>query len=225
MNHAVIFLNQDSLNFMSIRNNVIRIPEVYNQIQKAQKISDELGSNSYFNGIDFSLSFLQDDHLFKSNLKLKNVLMTLVQIGLYERHIKKHGKPSYIVGDVVGETTVNVLAAQKNFKSLFIIDENPGELKLVSEEPILSGATMGLNQIFSMEEDEAKAIFETKQSIEFLVQHLFEEKGVKLFVNIGPGLTSESKSETDLSAFDLQLCESIDIDPMLNWFWPAVKAV
>ncbi len=223
MKQAVIFCGQDSLNFMNIRNNIIRIPEVYQQIQKAQKVSDEQGTNSYFAGIDFSLAFLQDDEAFKNNLKLKNVLHVIVQLGLYDRYTKKNGRPDYIVGDISGESTVNIISAEKTFQSLFMINETPGELKVISSEPILSGSTMGLNQIFDLQSDEDKKIHETKQNMELLLQYLIEDKGVKRFVNIGPGLPSNKLCEYQLEQYDINMFESIDVDPMLSWFWPAIK--
>ena len=83
---------------------------------------------------------------------------------------------------------------------------------------------MGINQIYFLEDGEYKEVYETKQSMEHLVQHLIEEKAVKRFVNIGPGATYNSPAAWDIDKYDINMCESIDTDPMLTWFWPAIKA-
>jgi hypothetical protein len=47
--------------------------------------------------------------------------------------------------------------------------------------------------------------------------------GVRRFVNFGPGNLLFSNLEGDLRLADIQVLESIDLDPMLSWFWQGLR--
>ena len=42
-------------------------------------------------------------------------------------------------------------------------------------------------------------------------------------INIGPGNLLISRTHEDLILEQITIVESIDIDPMLSWFWPSLK--
>ena len=57
-----------------------------------------------------------------------------------------------------------------------------------------------------------------------IVRHLYEDRGVRQLVTVGPGRT-RLNNQHDGTMSEMQNLESIDLDPMLSWFWKDVQEV
>ena len=93
---AILFSGLSMMDQSSVRESLIRIPEVLNRIKSAQKTIDQLTNNS----VELINCMLDDDQTFTANCKIKRVLVNLVQLGLYDRFVKNNEKPKYFVGSV-----------------------------------------------------------------------------------------------------------------------------
>ncbi len=227
---AVIFSDLHSLDFSDIRHNVIRIPEVLNKVKEAQEISDKLGEDSGFHE-DFYSVLASDNTIYNKNIKLKSVLSTIIQLGLYERYVNKNGQPDFLMGDINGVSPLAICSGDSDLESLLAKDtcENVvGVLSLVgdamNEQPLLSGVTMSMHHSFKKSEDEGyEKIGDPAKDMGILIQELIEGQGVKQLIDVGPGSSWLSSGDFDHSMYDIQVLESINMDPMLSWFWPYVR--
>ncbi len=223
MNKSIIFSGLHSLDFSDIRHNVIRIPEVINKIKEASEASNKLGENACFKE-DFFTTLASDNATYSKNIKLKSVLNCIIQLGLYDRYVSKFGQPKYLLGNINGVSPLNIVIGRKTFQSLFQKDgtEIQPSLNIVNE-PLLSGVTMSLNQLFKMGDEDFIEAGEAKNELGLLVKELIEDHHVKQIIDIGPGSGWAKAKTFDHSLYDVQILESIDMDPMLSWFWPYVK--
>lgn len=223
MIRSIVFSGLHSLNFSDIRHNVVRIPEVISRVKMAQEITNNLGESACFSE-DFFTTLTSDNSVYNKNIKLKSVLNCIVQLGLYDRYIKKFGRPDFLLGDINGESPLNVVIGESTFESLFQKDgvQELAILKL-SNEPFLSGVKMSLHQAFRFQEDSFLAVDDSKKELGLLVRDLIEEHQVRQIIDIGPGSGWAKANSFDYSLYDIQVLESIDMDPMLSWFWPYVR--
>ena len=223
MSKSIIFSGLHSLDFSDIRHNVIRIPEVINKIKEASRVSSSLGENACF-AEDFFTTLASDNATYSKNIKLKSVLNCIIQLGLYDRYVSKFGQPQFLLGDINGESPLNIVIGKKSFQSLFQKDGTAEQPTLnIVNEPLLSGVTMSLNQLFKMGEENFVEVGEAKKELGLLVQELIEDHQIKQIIDIGPGSGWAKEKAFDHSLYDVQVLESIDMDPMLSWFWPYVR--
>ena len=58
--------------------------------------------------------------------------------------------------------------------------------------------------------------------MKLVMEKVVESYGVKRLISIGPGQRIASEDQQDLLSLGIQVLESIELDPMLSWFWPRV---
>lgn len=227
MRDALVFNGASNLDFQDIRANVVRIPEVISRIREAQKIWDTVSSQS----LDLANFIGSEDAVFLSQIKLKAFATAVVQIGLLDRYLKTHDLPEYILGAINGDSPMKVAMGLMNFVEL--VAESPASgsapeprLKavLASELPILSGVQLTEYAIYKRGQD---GTFERLPSdvreAEKMVVELVDLHEVNKLVMVGPGNSIFGRRVMDLTARDVQVLESIDMDPMLSWFWSHLK--
>lgn len=229
MQDTVIFNGPNALDFYDVRLNVIRIPEVVMRLRKAQEIWD---SGDY---PDFDLtSFMaSDDKIFLSNLKSKSLCAAIVQLGLYDRYIKQSKEPRFLVGNSNGDSAMKVAAGLMTFEELVLSSSaskvnRAGMALHLTDAPLLAGVSLteyGVLENKYIEGDSSFASFNTLKNMDVtkIVESLIEDHGVKKIVNIGPGGILLQHSIGELSLRDVQILESVDLDPLLSWFWPSLK--
>lgn len=223
MNKAIIFSGLHSLDFSDIRHNVIRIPEVINKIKQAGEVLTSLGQDGCFTAELFT-TLASDNATYSKNIKLKSVLNCIVQLGLFDRYTSKFGKPNFLLGDINGDSPLNIVLGKSSFESLFKKDISEQESVVqITSEPLLSGVKMNLHQLFKLGEENFVESGEAKNELGLIVKELIEDHQVKQIIDIGPGSGWAKAKTFDHSLYDVQILESIDMDPMLSWFWPYVK--
>ncbi|RME17309.1 MAG: hypothetical protein D6797_02775 [Bdellovibrio sp.] len=220
MKESLVFGGAEALDFYDIRVNVLRIPEVHIKIQEMQSLVDSLGS------LRLSLfDFLQaEDAYFLRHLPLKCALSTAIQLGLYERYLKRFRRPSFLISQrtfkgcsalrvIVGQTSLKEALYEKlplwdtPFPVMATKEENPGfDIYMWQEE---KWAPVTLKQ-------------EELTSIYLVVQTLKEKYGVSKYIHVGPGNHLLNRSDETYRMWDIQILDAIEQDPLLNWFWPAV---
>lgn len=260
MRSAVLFNDLNSIDFYDIRTNVARIPEVIQKIQEAQKIWDSFDEG----GFHF-LNFLSaPDEIFLENIKFRNLAAAIVQIGLFERHIKKHSTPDFLVGCSNGDSALLVCSGKRSLTDLIVSSHAAKSVEPVVElkpqrDLLLSGIALNEYAIYQYSKIESGQKYEGSQkmdnihrleslqrggvfqnmdtnktacqyeklavngiSIQKIILELIEEYGVESLTNIGPGMSLITALNGELSLRDVRIQESIDIDPMLSWFWHGV---
>ena len=229
MRDALVFNGASNLDFQEIRTNVIRIPEVVARIREAQSIWDSLSTQP----LDLAIFIGSEDSVFLGNIKLKNFATAVVQVGLLDRYLKNHKLPEYIMGAVNGDSALMVALGQQTFfdmvsESSALGNRSPRTTMNVIqgglELPILSGVQLAEYGVFRRGPDgQYKRVEQDTREAQRMVVNMVENHDVKSLVMVGPGQTISGKKLLDLTAHDVSVQESIDMDPMLSWFWGQLR--
>lgn len=222
MSKAVIFNGINALDFEELRWNAIRVPEVLTRVKKAQSIWDQMKLPS-FDLLNFIGS---EDKIFLNNIKLKSLASAIVQVGLFDRYLSKHDFPEFLVGDINADSAVNVCLGLISFEELIVNSMAVVPLRSGDQNPVsdkfLSG--MGLQKLKVYKCRAKKNLVEYDEvcfddpALNKIIRHLVDECKIKTFINIGPG-SNFNQLRAHFEMEDLLFLESIDQDPMLNWFW------
>lgn len=224
MRDAVIFNGPNALDFFDVRSNIIRIPEVVHRIRQAQEVWDEAD----FPEFDFTNFISSDNNTFLSNLRSKSLAAAIVQVGLYDRYVKHFKAPQYLVGNLNGDSAMQVASGELNFEDMILNSSatrlnRAGMTLHLTDAPLLAGVSLteyGTIKLGNGSPSE-KVDRLCRMDIEKIVEKLIEDEAVQKFVNIGPGNTLLQNSE--FSMRDVQILESVDLDPLLSWFWTSLK--
>ncbi len=210
---AIMFCGLSMLDSMHIRESMIRVPEVLARIRKAQKTIDQV-TNQLVDLINF---MTEEDSVFQNNAKLRRVLVNVVQLGLYDRHIKHFPKPQYFIGALSNLSTmehcIGLNYMDELIRSLWYQDLETTKLTsfYVYEHAQLSPDTFETKKI---DEDE---------SCEAILSRLIRKGDVKQFVNVGPADAMLDPYNNAYIFEDIQVFGTMEVDPMLTWFRPPIQ--
>lgn len=229
MRDALIFNGASNLDFQEIRQNVIRIPEVVQRIREAQKIWDSASPAP----LDLANFIGSEDEVFLSHIKLKSFATAVVQVGLLDRYLKTHSMPEYAVGAINGDSPMKVAIGLLTFQDLVsqssaLISSRPRIPTAVAPNaldlPILAGVQLVEYAVFKRGvEGTFERLANDTREVERMVVDLVDNQEVNKLIMVGPGSSVSGKKILDLTARDIQVLESIDLDPMLSWFWSNLK--
>lgn len=226
MTDAVVFNGIHTLDFHEVRWNVVRIPEVSVRISEAQEIWDkeELSSFNFYNFL------VSEDQVFQGNIKLKSLATAIVQVGLYDRYLRFFQRPKYLIGAGNGDSPLKVAAGLLSLEDLLKKSracemERPSSLLQLADTPFLSGMSLAdyTLYVFSPQKNTFETLIDGNKDFNVVAREAIEEHRVQKFVNIGPGSLLINRNKDEYSMADIQILESIDIDPMLSWFWREVQ--
>ena len=224
MKSAVLFANTGVLDFLELRTSIVRIPEVIAKVKEAQVFLDRALKDAP----DLLQFLTSDDQVFWSRKRIRQIAVGVVQLGLYDRYVKRYGAAANVLATDSEENPVQVLSGKMRLGE-FVINLAMGEeeapskvVEMPEQQPMLSkGISMPDFQLYSQDAegnfvltDEGK-----KQALNDLLMKLRDERSVKQFVNIGPGQSISGSALNELVDKELNIMESIDLDPMLSWFW------
>lgn len=225
---ALVFAGRNGLDFIDLRMNVIRIPEVSLRISHAQSIFDSMDLPS----ISLMSIITADDEQFFRNIALKGLLAAVVQVGLYDRYLRTQPAPDYLVGCSNGDSAMLVAAGKISFEDMIknsraISTLRPAEQVqplAVHPVPLLSGLSLTEYGAFEAKtNDQGARIYEplkdTSMELKKIISTLHTDKGVTLFVNVGPASLLQTSDYRTVGTGDLEALDSIELDPMLTWFW------
>ncbi len=230
MKSCLVFSGQSSLDFCDVRMSIVRIPEVLTKLKELQENWDILFKDSIFSVLNYTSI---EDKIFHQNKDLKNLIKSAIQAGLYERHIKSVHKHQYIVGPKNKDSALQIALGTMSVRDLvFSYFEKEQDKKAPSAAASslttqLIGESMTIYCAYQWsEENLAFEEIEMEETSERAVyEKLAEDKGVRRYVNIGPGNEGLYQWYNEMAQRDFQYVESIDIDPMLSWFWQDLKEV
>jgi len=222
---AVVFSSVNALEFLEVRRNVVRIPEVIRRIREAQAIWDEVSPQN----LDL-LNFIgSDDSIFLGHLRLKNLSTAIIQLGLYERFLAQSegtDSPRLMLGLVNGDSALKVVTRELAFEEL--IRQSPtlsaprANLALqLGGLPVLSGISLAEFGLSEKVEGGYKPLLDGEMDLRKVMEALSRQEGVKKVVVIGPGAGHAQTMFKDVGGAHIEVTDSVDLDPVLSWFWPA----
>jgi hypothetical protein len=234
---AVVFSGRNGLDFIDLRTSVLRIPEVTIRIRQAQSVLDTLDLPK----VDFFNVIASDDEHFFRNIKLKSLAAAVVQIGLFDRYVKNQRRPDFMIGNSNGDAAMLVCAGLMTFEDMVRGSQAVDTLKpqnviplgsaapiemVVQAAPLLAGLSLTEFRALEAVQTENGLTYATcgegAMDIKKIVDTLHGERSVERFVNIGPA-TAVRTSEYKAISEDIEALDSIELDPMLGWFWRSVR--
>lgn len=278
---GVVFAGRNGLDFLELRLGVVRIPDVSLRIREAQAILDSLEVER----VDLLSAAITEDDSFFRNIKMKSLLATIVQVGLYDRLLKTQRPPDVLVGNANGDSALLVCAGQITFEQMIksssalqhlqpremaagtasvhdaasssnvfsgaglgllpgvqaplsqisLSDLNnsptlsPGSAPSLMALPSLAGLNLTEYRAYLRTEDSMTEVGQPVMDLKKLLAEVVEHQNVARFVNVGPGAAianSEYEQIAELASSDeVTVIDSIDLDPMLNWFWKQMRPV
>lgn len=228
MREALVFNGASNLDFQDIRSNVVRIPEVVQRIREAQAIWDKVSQIP----LDLANFIGSEDDVFLSHIKLKSFATAVVQVGLLDRYLKHHKMPEYVIGAINGDSPMKVATGQITFFELVSesaacnTTRKPAAQPVANalDLPILAGVQLAEHAVFLRNaEGEYERQHSEFREVDKMLIELVDGHDVLKLVMVGPGNSVSGKKILDLTARDVQVLESIDLDPMLSWFWSNLR--
>jgi hypothetical protein len=225
MKNAVLFANTGVLDFLELRTSIVRIPEVIAKLKEAQVYLDRAMDNAP----DLIQFLTSEDQVFWRSEKIRKIAVAVVQLALYERYAKRFGEASHVLSVSNEDSPIQVLSGNMRLGE-FIINLAMKEEKVKTVENLNSlpeptslakGISMPDFQLYEKSEEQAYKLSGEgeKEALNELLMKLRDEEGVKQFVNVGPGQSISGSAMSELVDKELNIMESIDLDPMLSWFW------
>ena len=233
--NAIVFSGRNGLDFSELRTSVLRIPEVTMRIRQAQTILDTLETPK----VDFFNVICSDDEHFFRNIKLKSLAAAVVQIGLFDRYVKNQRRPDFMIGNSNGDSAMLVCSGLMTFEDMVrgsqavdtlkpqnVISMASAEGLVLVPAPLLAG--LSLTEFRALEATQTGAGLtysvtgDGAMDIKKVVSALNSERGVERFVNIGPAAPIRGSDYKAISE-DIESLDSIEVDPMLGWFWSSVR--
>jgi hypothetical protein len=227
MEDALVFGGSNSLDFAEVRFNVLRIPEVSLKLEEAQDTWDEISTSSF----SFQHFLNSDDHTFFNNINLKTLTLAVVQLGLYDRYIKSFRAPNVIVGNVENESAALVAAGIISQKEMIERSQacsmmRPMAPLAVASNLILKGHSLPRFQGYRAHKEAGKVHYEAlsdpRMNMNEVIERVLESGDIQKIIHVGPG-TMDKTPLINFETRDIQVLESIDLDPMLGWFWSASR--
>ena len=222
MKSAVLFANTGVLDFLELRTSIVRIPEVIAKLKEAQTFLDRAIKDAP----DLVQFITSDDQVFWSRKRIRQIAVGIVQLGLYERYVKRYGEAAHLLASDKEENPVQVLSGKMRLGeyviNLAMREDDKSKVVSMEDQALLSkGISMPDFQLFQKDQEGFFVLVEEgkKQALNDLLMKLRDEKNTKQFVNIGPGQSISGSALNELVDKELNIMESIDLDPMLSWFW------
>ena len=223
---AIVFSGSEGLDLQEIRNHIIRIPEVSVALTEAQEVWDRSSSGEF----SFHNFLPSENHLFVRSLLLKNLTTAVVQVGLYRRFVKKFVAPRYLVGNhhgasplrvCSGETSLERMVENSQMISKKIASRNMGFQKM--PPPSLRVLPLTKYSIYKNKKGSGYVSSDLKSHhIKPVIDELIKSYRVHRLISIGPGHGISHKDRQAFLSDGIHFLESIELDPMLSWFWPQV---
>jgi len=223
MRDALVFNCACQLDFQEVRANVIRIPEVVDRIRQAQKIWD----SAALQPLDITNFIASDDSIFLRQIRLKSFATAVVQVGLLDRYLRSHAMPEFLVGTVNGDAPLNVAIGRMSFVDLImesaaLAGGSEPNLRVLpaGELPVLSGVQLSEYAVYRAN---ASSVYEREhlqaRDIESMLVELVDHHAVNKIITVGPGNAVLGRKIAELTSQEVHVLESIDLDPLLTWFW------
>ena len=239
MCRMVYFKNIKTLNNLTICQNALRIPEIFLRVRQALEQLDEVETSTNLKKLSHLLSM--DEDLFESSFKswdtdFWHIVMTTIQVGLYDRYLKSQAHPLVFTAPSGMTHAAKISGGLSTIKDM--ITDLSNKKKPSNFQNRISQYHDSLSFFVHNEKTRtynclAPYIQEPEELFLFI-----EKYQISQIVVIGPSnlvhLSQKRNmhqipAETDWllheitksKAFSDRICiiESIDLDPLLFWFW------
>ena len=253
MYRVIYFKNTKSLHDFTVCQNALRIPEVFLRLKQTLNELNQLSSHKMKKMKDiFHLLSMDEDFFKQSSNKLKSlnidfwhVVMTIIQVGLYDRYLKSQTHPLGFVTPSSSDWAAKITAGLWTIKDMLneLSKENNPLYSIRSKKKKKDNNSFSF---FKYNEESKKYDCLTSSISHFkYFSEYIEKYYISQIIVIGPNIPHRSSHKDILQAHNMKsmeiqakqdwllyevitnkilrdnICvvESIDLDPLLSWFW------
>ncbi len=220
MSSVLLFGGRSLLDKPGIREHFLRIPEVSSVLKQAQKeLDSEPKGGASWNTCDLITFVQSDDNEFHANTLWKDLVVQLVQVGLYKRMQKSLVKPKFIIGRSGGVSAMDVCLGHQSVVGLIEAFKAEMEFKALAEQSqdILVGQKLELSKMYVLGADGYVESLGGR-STSSLLEEISKDHLLHQVIALGV-------SEMNVEASEMfYIMDSLALDPLLNWILPHLKA-
>ena len=223
---CVVFAGRQGLDDVESRYSIARIPEVSAYLREAQAFFDNIKTVDH--NIDLFSFLNSSDNDFSMRPKLRSLVAAIVQVGLFQRYTKFYGNPSFMVGNNNGASALNVCSQACSFTEMLESSPYTQQLMKTNEEfetetilqdLRLSGLSLEEYGLVKRNGAEFENVTSSTKNCYGLLKKLQQDQQVEQFIHIGPHFDFRQSEFEKVGMTDFSLCNSVDMDPILNSFW------
>jgi hypothetical protein len=254
MSSVVLFGGPQALDFLEVRSSIMRIPEVRSRLEAAQEIWDQhveqvvdlhqflcSEDKDFFNNLSLKslCSAIVQIGLYDRLKRQSREPDFLVGDCRNDSALKVISGTISFFDLIVSSRAAGIVhsldVSTKKKESLSLIQGGlsggnglPGGFGDSGTMPLLNGQTFALYEVLARRTVEGQEVYSSMSlqdmDISKLVKALYDKHDVRQLITVGPG-QSRANFNSDGMLADMKMSESIDLDPMLNWFWRGVREV
>lgn len=201
------------MRFSVLRQNLVRIPEIYDFLSRAQKIWDQIPN---VKPISFDNLLYRSDEFFESQPEVFDLLTDLVQLGMITRLSNKTVKVNYkyFVSSAKNSKADLVYLGKLSLKDLILQSPVVKNYSLIPQKIRLIGQSNKQEsfRIFRKSDCGLK-LLEINTNIEEILQNHLHEATL---INLSIGHSNKIQKATDDTSIELQ--DFLQADGQLQWF-------
>ena len=251
MYRVIYFKNTKNLHDLTACQNALRIPEVFLRLKQTL---NELENTKKLKKVKtlFHLLSMDEDFFEQSSKELKSlnidfwhIVMTIIQVGLYDRYLKSQMRPLGFITSSSSDWAARISGGVWTIKDMVENLQDHRKKRACSNSKNKKGNSNNHLSFFKYNEENQKYEYLTSNigSSESLLKFI-EEYHISQVITIGPSISNHSPHKNILKAHNTKSLEtqikrdwllyevtkntslkdnicvvdSIDIDPLLFWF-------
>ena len=215
---GLLFSDCKGLSDLKTRASVLRIPQVSNRLREAQSLLDWGPWED--SKTDFFSFLLSDDRKFNEKRLLKKLIVSVVQLGLFDRYIKYYGSPDFMIGPLRGTSALEICAGVHSFEEMVFEAEYSLGLNKIPTLVDWEQKELEHYQVYRLDRDSRYRKHSCRGEE---VLDILEELQLNGFINecvfIGFGDEFSSEMLRQKEEVLISSISSIELDPLLNSFW------
>jgi hypothetical protein len=193
------------------------------KLRQTQAAIDKISQEPF----DLHSYFTSETHISCHNIRLKSVVVAIVQNALFERYVRFHPWPKYVVGMTACESVFELIFSQLSLEEFLksnALFSGQRHLAIVGKDaadilPMLSGIALPQFQSFELKVSinglVGQALGTPSSHLSGKLDEVLQGSGAASFIVVG--------SVTELSRWKfsqgVSVVDSIELDPVLPWYW------
>ena len=240
MYRVIYFKNTKNFHDFTIYQNALRIPEVFLRLRQTL---NELDKVKKFKNL-FHLLSVDEDFFEQPSNKLKSlnadfwhIAMTIIQVGLYDHYLKSQMRPFGFITPSSSDWAAKISGGLWTITDM--IENLQARKKMKNSDSKRDDNTLSFFK-YNKESDKHDDLISDIQDFKHLSEYI-EKYHISQIIAIGPNISAHSSqrnvlqyqrpktqdkdwllNEIKKSKFlsdNICVIESIDLDPLLFWFW------
>jgi hypothetical protein len=219
---CLLFAGRRGLDDFLTRQSVLRIPEVSRKIKTVQdELDRQVGQTGAYDLLSHTIS---SDEEFSGHPELKALIACTVQMGLFDRFIKFHSRPQFLVGSINGASALKVCAQGVDISGFISASEliskhlNPQQEVATTQLTGMSLEEYGVYQwnseLGAYQEWETSSKDATR-----IIEGLNQDNLINQCIHVGPCFDFHRQAFSRLGLDQVPSMSSVEMDPILSSFW------